>query len=286
MPTLNATGVVNLLLRGVHPTRAGLRRPRHRGPGYVFGIFIGAVAGLLLMPANGGALAFVPGDHPSFKLKVFGYDAVIFYKPQVGFNGLSTSIYIDHRQILDVAPSAVDDIQRRSDKAEEIELAFNPESADDHIVDLLATIPAKKPFSVGIDINLQRSPVVGEIGNIRLLSAVKKLSDDSDRSHFDEHGFRVLDQPVVNFIMQRKLYSRPDGRPLFLYRRTVSSRDGIYMLTGAFLVGQHARVLYTFTTDKVSEKHWADVDRAVLQIVSAILQLATNCPGSVCDNLG
>jgi hypothetical protein len=232
------------------------------------------------------ALAFVPSDHPSFKLKIFGYDAVIFYKPQVGYKGLSTSIYVDHRQVLEVVPSTVDDIQRRVDKADEIELAFNPESAGDHIIDLLAKIPTKKPFFVGIDINLQRAPIVGEIGNSKILSAVEELSNDSDRSHFDERGFRVLDRPVVNFIMQRKLYSRPDGRPLFFYRRTVSSRDGIYMLTGAFLVGQHARVLYTFTTDKVPEEHWVDVDKAVLQIVSAILQLATNCPGSVCDNLG
>jgi hypothetical protein len=104
-----------------------------------------------------------------------------------------------------------------------------------------------------------------------MLSAVEKLSDDPDRSHFDEHGYRILDQPVVNFVMQRKLYSRPDGSPLFFFRRIISSREGIYSLTGSFLFGAHARVQYTFATDRVPKEHWVDIDKAILQFVAAIL---------------
>ncbi len=183
--------------------------------GYARDYFSAGVTFVLVTQIGGSALAFSPRDYPSFTLKIFGYDAVIFYRPRIGQGGLSTSISIDQRHGLTVAPATAEEIQRQADKAQEIELVYDPESAGSSKVDLLSTFPSARPFSVNVDIYLQRSPFVGQIGNPQLLSAVEKLSDDPDRSHFDEYGYRILDQPVVNFVMQRKLYSRPDRSPLF-----------------------------------------------------------------------
>lgn len=239
--------------------------------------FIELIGAAFAIPASGRALAFSPREYPSFTLKVFGYDAVVFYRQKVGQGGLSTTIGIGGRWSSVTASTAKDlqraaeDLQRQADKADEIELFYNPESDGTSKVDFLSTIPSTKLFSVLVNIHLQRSPVLGQIGNLQILSAIEKLSDDPDRSHFDENGYRVLDYPVVNYVAQRKLYSHPDGSPLFFFRRIVSVKDDIYTLTGSFLVGAHARVNYSFRTDRVPKEHWVEVDKAALAFVGTVL---------------
>jgi len=236
-----------------------------------FGFLWRFIAVLLFAQVGDSALAFSPSDYPSFTLKIVGYDAVIFYRPRIGDGGLSTTIAIDGHYETNVAPLHAEELQKRIEKAQEIELIYDPDSTGRNAIDSFAKSLKTRPLAVNVAIHLQRDLVKGEIGNQQILSAIERLSNDPDRGNFDEYGFRVLDRPVVNFVMQRALYSRPDGRPLFFFRRPISSKDHIFNLTGSFLVGAHARILYTFRSDAVAEKHWVDVDKAALEFVGAVL---------------
>jgi hypothetical protein len=231
--------------------------------------FIRLLAGAISLPVVGSAYAFSPNEHSSFTLKLFGYDAVIFYQPRVGQGGLSTTIGIDQRYEVKVNPSEAEEIQRRADKAQEIELVYSPGQTGSTAVDLFAKIPATKPIALSVYIGLQRTPVIGEIGNLKILSAVEQLSEDPDSSHFGENGYRLLTEPVPNLIMQRSRYSRPGGRPFFLLRQTDSANGPVFSYTGDFLYGQRARVRYHFRY--VAKEHWVALDKAVYAFVSAIL---------------
>ncbi|MEJ2117399.1 MAG: hypothetical protein P8Z80_20785 [Pseudolabrys sp.] len=245
--------------------RAGIRQRRGLALLWLF------IAVLLFAQVGDSALAFSPRDYPSYTLKIVGYDAVIFYRPRIGVGGLSTSIATDGHYETDVAPPYAEEIQKRIDNAQKIELTYSPDSMSSSAIDSLAKIPKTKPLAIFIEIHLQKDLVKGEIGNQHMLSAIERLSNDPDRGNFDEYGFRVLDRPVVSFVMRRLLYSRPDGRPLFFFQRPISSKDRIFNLTGSFLIGAHARIHYTFRSDAVAEKHWMDVDKAVLEFVGAVL---------------
>jgi hypothetical protein len=223
------------------------------------------------MPVGDGAMAFSLQDFPSFKLKVFDQDALIFYRLKIGQGGLTTRVTIDQRPIMDVNPALAEDIQARLNSADEVQLHYAPESTGSSEVDSFSKIAAIKPFAVIIFVEFQRTPIVGEIGNKEILSAIEQLSNDKDRHHFDEHGYRQLTYPTFNYVMQRSQYSRPGGRPLFFFRRPISSKDGLYNLTGSFIIGAHARVQYTFRTDAVSEEHWVDVDKAVIAFAAEVL---------------
>lgn len=214
------------------------------------------------------ALAFSARDYPSFTLKVFGHDAVIFYRPSITQGGLSTSIVIDGRSENGVNPSTAAEIQKRIDKAQEVQLIYTPGSIGSTAVDLLSRIPSSKPWGLSIFVQPQRTPVTAEISP-KILSAIEQLSDDPDASHFDEYGYRLLPQPVPNLVMQRSRYSRPNGRPFFLLRQELSRTEPAYAYVGYFIYGTNVHVLYRFSN--VSREHWVDVDKAALEFIATVL---------------
>ncbi len=234
--------------------------------------FIAAATIFVFVSLNvNAALARSIQDYPSFTLKIFGYEARIFYLPRPFTGGLSTAIGVDQRYESAVHPSGENELQKMIDKAAEVKLIYSLSSRGSHQVDLLSTIPSLKPFYVSVSIYLKRAAVLHERGAAEILSTIEQLSNDPDRSHFDEYGYRMLTKPVPYFVMQHLLYSRPDGRPLSFFRQTISRADHIFTLTGSFRLGDHAHVDYTFRTDQVAEEHWVDIDKAMHRFATAVL---------------
>jgi hypothetical protein len=270
MPTGIEAGIFEPPLRAIcggcveARRRAGLRSRKILG----FASLASAIV-VLITQMEGSALAFSPHDYPSFTLKIFGYDATIFFQPKVGQGGLSTSIFNDRRHENRVNPSTAADLQNRVDKAEEVQLLYHLESNGPGAIDLLSKIPSLKPFFVLVSVQLQPTGAIAEAIDVKILSTIEQLSDDPDRSHFDKQGYRLLERPVPHFVMQRKLYQRPDGRPLSFFRHLVSNR--VFTLTGSFLYGKRARVDYSFRTDQVFEEHWVDIDKATHDVVPIII---------------
>ena len=232
---------------------------------------MGLAFALLLPVQCDSASAFSPEQFPSFKLNVLNYDVTIFYKARPFDGKLWTQIGIDQRYETRVDASLAAGIQRRADRAREIELVYNLASAGGRKIDLLAAIPTAKSFSVGVFIYLQQTPFAGEIGNLDILSNIERLSAAADSDGFDSHGYQLISKPTPIYVMRRDRYTRPNGRPLFFLRRPISPRERIYTLEGAYLVEPRVRVLYGFRTDQVGEEHWVDVDEAVHKFVATIL---------------
>jgi hypothetical protein len=229
----------------------------------------GILAIFFAMQIGGSALAVSPHETPSYTLKIFDYEAVIFYRPDITYDGTSTGVSIDQRSQTGTNPSPAE-IQRRADKAQEAELVYHPGWTGS-----FAKIPKAEPVPLSIFISLQRMPFVDEI-NPKILAEIERASDDANKNHFDADGYRLVSYLVPNLVMQRSRYSRPDGRPFYLLRREESRIEPKYAYSGTFLYGKNARVIYYFRN--VSKEHWVEVDKAVHEFVAAVLTRPPNQP--------